>query len=231
MSEPADAGPGSPHRVKVWDPIVRLSHWSFVVLIPAMWWTAENSEWGWHKRLGLVLLGILTLRVLWGFVGPRTARFADFLRTPGTVLAYFRGESGAGAPRAGHNPAGGYSTLALLLVMLAQVSMGLFAGDPFDGMTGPLRPLVGVMTADTITEVHETFFYVVLAFVVLHIAAIIFYEAIKREHLVGGMITGSRAVPPGEEGIGALPVARALAAVLLAGGFAWWIAQGAPPLT
>jgi cytochrome b len=147
------------------------------------------------------------------------------------VVAYFRGKLGGEGQWVGHNPAGGYSTLALLLVMLAQVSMGLFSGDPFDGMTGPLRPLVGVMTADTITETHETFFYVVLAFVVLHIAAIVFYEAVKKDRLVGAMVTGRRAVPAGAEGIGALPWGRALAALLFAGGFAYWIAQGAPPLT
>ncbi|KPP90290.1 cytochrome b/b6 domain-containing protein [Erythrobacter sp. HL-111] len=232
MDEPARAGPGAPpHRVRVWDPVVRLSHWSFVVLIPAMWWTAENSEWGWHKRLGLVLFGILVLRIAWGFLGPRTARFADFVRGPSSVLAYFRGNLPEGAQRVGHNPAGGYSTLALLLVMLAQASMGLFAGDPFDGMTGPLNPLVGVMTADTITDLHETFFWVVVAFIALHVAAILFYEAVQRERLVGAMVTGRRRVPPGGEGIGTLPRARALAAVLIAGGLAWWIAQGAPPLT
>lgn len=231
MSEPAEAGGDTAHRAKVWDPLVRLSHWSFVVLIPAMWWTAENSEWGWHKRLGLVLLGVLALRLVWGFIGPRTARFGDFLRAPGTVIAYFRGRLGGEGQWVGHNPAGGYSTLALLLVMLAQVSMGLFAGDPFDGMTGPLRPLVGVMTADTITEVHETFFWVVVGFIALHGAAIVWYEAVKRHRLVGAMVTGRRAVPAGAEGIGSVPWARALAAVLIAGGLAWWIAQGAPPLT
>jgi cytochrome b len=217
--------------VKVWDPVVRLSHWSFVVLIPAMWWTAENSEWGWHRRLGLVLFGIVVLRLVWGFMGPRTARFADFVRGPSSVLAYFRGKLPEAMRQVGHNPAGGYSVLALLFVMLAQASMGLFAGDPFDGMTGPLRPLVGVMTADSITELHETFFWVIVGFVALHIGAILFYEAVQRERLVGAMITGRRAVPPGVEGIGSLPWARALAAMLVAGGLAWWIAQGAPPFT
>jgi len=234
MSEPAGAGPGkapgTSHRVRVWDPIVRLSHWSFVVLIPAMWWTAENSEWGWHKRLGLVLFGIVALRILWGFMGPRTARFADFLRGPSSVLAYFRGKLPQGARSVGHNPAGGYSTLALLLVMLAQASMGLFAGDPFDGMTGPLRPLVGVMTADTITDLHETFFWVIVGFIALHVAAIAFYEAVQRERLIGAMVTGRRRVPAGIEGIGRLPWARALVALLIAGGLAVWIARGAPPL-
>jgi cytochrome b len=121
--------------------------------------------------------------------------------------------------------------LALLFVMLAQASMGLFAGDPFDGMTGPLRPLVGVMTADTITELHETFFWVIVGFVALHIAAILFYETVQRERLVGAMVTGTRAAPPGTDGIGSVPWGRALATVLIVGGFAWWIAQGAPPLT
>ncbi|NBC88343.1 MAG: hypothetical protein GVX90_02395, partial [Alphaproteobacteria bacterium] len=82
-----------------------------------------------------------------------------------------------------------------------------------------------------ITEVHETFFWVVVGFIALHVAAIVWYEAVKRHRLVGAMVTGRRAVPARAEGIGSVPWARALAAVLIAGGLAWWIAQGAPPLT
>lgn len=152
MAEPASWSPAaSAPDVRVWDGLLRLTHWSFPLLILVMWWTAENDKWAWHRRTGLVLLGILAFRLLWGFIGPETARFARFVKGPTAVLAYLRGDGGVG-PAIGHSPLGGWSTMVLLLAMLAQVGMGLFAGDPFDGMTGPLNPLVGVMLADTITE-------------------------------------------------------------------------------
>ena len=66
--------------VRVWDLPVRLTHWSFAFLVPAMWWTAENSEWALHKRFGVTLLGLLVFRILWGFLGTRTARFASFVK-------------------------------------------------------------------------------------------------------------------------------------------------------
>lgn len=219
---------GDRHSVRVWDLPVRLCHWSFVLLLPALWWTAENSEMAWHKRLGLALLAILVFRILWGFVGSSTARFASFVRGPGAVLAYFQGKRSHEGP--GHNPAGGWSVMALLLVMSVQVTTGLFAGDPYDGSTGPLNELVRAMTADTLTEVHEINFNVIVALVVLHVLAIIFYAAIRKDGIVRPMVSGSRSVPTGITGMEPVPAGRAF--ICLAAGLAVsaWVWSGAPPL-
>jgi cytochrome b len=230
MNAPRGMVPVTEPDVSVWDPLLRLTHWSFALLIPAMWWTAENSKWALHKRLGLVLLGVLVFRVLWGFLGPETARFASFVNGPRTVIAYLRGQWTQAATHIGHSPLGGWSTLALIAVMLSQVSMGLFAGDPFDGMTGPLNPLVGVMLADTITELHETFFWVVVGFVGLHLSAIAFY-GVRGDDLLSPMVGGNRPPMQGVAGIGPTPWGRALLACGIAAGFALWVAYGAPPLT
>ena len=226
MSGPSASGTAP--DIRVWDPLLRITHWSFALLVPAMWWTAENSKWALHKRIGLVLLGLLAFRVLWGFLGPETARFASFVKGPGAVLAYLRGTHAG--PRIGHSPLAGWSTLALIGAMLAQVGMGLFAGDPYDGMTGPLNPLVGVMTADRLTDWHETFFWVVAGLACLHLAAIVFYASVKGQDLVSPMLSGDRPPLDGVSGIGPMPWAKGLAAVALAAGFAGWIAMGAPPL-
>lgn len=215
--------------VRVWDPLLRLTHWSFALIIPAMWLTAENSAWAWHRRLGLMLLGILVFRVLWGFIGPETARFGNFVTGPRAVMAYVRGDLKDAAMRIGHSPLGGWSTLALLTVMMLQVSMGLFAGDIYDGMTGPLNPLVGVMTADFITDLHETFFYVVVGLIGVHLCAILFYGLVKREDLVSPMLNGDRPPMEGVSSIGPMPWGRGLAAIVMATGLAWWIGMGAPP--
>ncbi|MCZ8136870.1 MAG: cytochrome b/b6 domain-containing protein [Porphyrobacter sp.] len=229
MSEADAARPVLAPDVRVWDGLLRLAHWSFPLLIAAMWWTAENDKWALHRRIGLVLLGVLVFRVVWGFLGPETARFAQFVKGPGAVLAYLRGDRSAG-PAIGHSPLGGWSTLALIGAMLAQVGLGLFAGDPYDGMTGPLNSLVGVTLADTITDLHETFFNVLLGLIVLHLAAITWY-AVKGDDLLSPMVGGDRPPMAGVTGIGPLPWLRAALAVALAAGFALWIAYGAPPLT
>ena len=229
MSTPPGLRPVTARDVRVWDLFLRATHWSFPLLIAAMWWTAENSKWALHRRLGLVLLGLLVFRIVWGFVGPETARFAQFVKGPGAVLAYLRGDASVGPP-IGHSPLGGWSTLALLGAMLAQVTMGLFAGDPYDGMTGPLNPLVGVVLADTITELHETFFWVLVGLIGLHLAAITLY-GLKGDDLISPMVGGTRPPLAGVAGIGPTPWARAGLAIALAAGFALWIAAGAPPLT
>ncbi len=219
-----------PPDVSVWDPLLRLTHWSFPLLIPAMWWTAENDKWALHKRLGLVLLGLLVFRALWGFLGPETARFSQFVKSPQIVLAYLRSGAGKSAHHIGHSPLGGWSTIALFGAMLMQVGLGLFAGDPFDGMTGPLNPLVGVTLADTITELHETFFWVVAGLIGLHLAAIAFYAA-RGDDLLSPMVGGTRPPLDGVAGIGPMRWARGLLACGLAGALALWVAYGVPPLT
>lgn len=215
--------------IRVWDPLLRLTHWSFPLLIPAMWWTAETSKWGLHKRLGLVLLGLLMFRILWGFLGPETARFNQFVKGPRAVLDQMQAKAGVGAKPIGHSPLAGWSTLVLLGAMLLQASLGLFAGDPFDGATGPLNGLVGTRLADLITELHEAFFWAISGLVALHLAAITFHAA-KGDDLLSPMIGGT--IPPvtGVTGIGPVPWAKGLVAAGLAAALALWLAEGAPPL-
>lgn len=215
----------SANRELIWDWPVRLSHWSFAVLVPAMWYTADNSLWWWHTRLGMALLAVLIFRILWGFIGSRTARFASFVKGPGAIVDYLKGES---AFTTGHNPLGALSVVALLTAMSLQVAMGLFSGDPYDGATGPLNGFVGVMTADMITDWHKTFVWVLVALVAVHLAAIAFYAAVKRTNLVGPMITGKRALLVGKD-IAPASNRTALIALIIAIALAVWIWLGAPP--
>ncbi|MEE4199283.1 cytochrome b/b6 domain-containing protein [Erythrobacter sp.] len=218
------------HAIRVWDWPVRLTHWSFVALIPAMYLTAENSEWGWHVRLGHVLLALLIFRVLWGFVGTDTARFAHFVKGPRAVLDYLRGRYDYKRNK-GHSPLAALSVLTLLGLMFAQVGMGLFAGDPYDGATGPLNPLVGVMMADTITDTHEWFYYVIFAMIGLHIIAIGVIGAMQATSLIGPMIGGKAEKAPSVEANQPTPWGRALAVFAVSAAIAGWVYVGAPPLT
>ncbi|WP_120078522.1 cytochrome b/b6 domain-containing protein [Aurantiacibacter odishensis] len=209
--------------VKVWDGWIRLFHWTIVLIIPAMWWTAENGEMTWHMRLGTVLLALLLFRILWGFFGSSTARFGSFVKGPGAVISYLTGNRREGAAGIGHNPAGGWSVLVLLGVMLAQVGLGLFSGDPYDGATGPLNHIVGAMTAGWMTDWHEIGFNVLLSLIALHIAAILYYLLVKHENLVTPMVTGKREGQAETGGIESASLMRAVVCFAVAAAVPIWI--------
>ena len=235
MNEPATTPPRSAFvpdpSVRVWDLPLRLTHWSFAFLVPALWWSAENSQWALHKRFGVTLLGLLIFRILWGFLGTRTARFASFVKGPGALRVYLNGKAGAAADQIGHNPLGALSVLGLLGVMLVQVGAGLFAGDPYDGATGPLNRLVGIATADALTEWHEWFYWVVIGMVGLHLGAIAFYAGVRQNDLVGPMLSGTKLVKGDPEENGPTPWGRFVIAAGIAAGLAAWVAFEAPGLT
>lgn len=180
-------------RVRVWDWTLRVFHWSLAAVFAGLWWTAENGQMDWHVRLGMITCGLLAFRLYWGFAGPPTARFAHFIKGPGRVIAYVRGMfSGTYRPAFGHNPLGGLSVLALLLVFSVQLVAGLFAED-VDGLSsGPFSRFVSYETGRAAAEFHEASFNIVLALVVLHLGAIAFYLVALKTNLIGAMVTGSR---------------------------------------
>ena len=128
LNAPAPATP-----VRIWDPLIRLVHWLMAILVGVSWWTAENGELDYHRYSGYALLGLLVLRIFWGFFGSRTARFASFVKGPrviGTYLRQLPARTAAHMPAMpGHNPLGALSVIALLLALAAQVTLGLFAVD------------------------------------------------------------------------------------------------------
>ena len=214
---------------RLWDLPVRLVHWSFVVLLGALWISAENGAIGLHKTLGLIVLALLVFRLLWGLVGSSTARFAAFLRGPAGVRAYLRGLNDPHHPPVvGHNPLGGWSVVALLGLLLVQVGLGLVTQDTDGVQSGPLNHLVSYDTAELARELHELVFNVILAFVALHVAAILYYRVAKRDNLITPMITGSRRYAVAVAAPRMAPWWRAVLCAALAAALAWWISLGAP---
>lgn len=210
--------------IRLWDLPVRLVHWAFVLLIPALWWTGEEGDLERHKTVGLVMIGLVAFRILWGLFGSATARFASFIRGPGAILAYLRG----GPAGLGHNPIGGWSAALMLLLLGGQAGFGLFAQD-VDGLeSGPLSYLVSYDAADSAREWHHLGFDLILIVIGLHIAAILFYRLVKRDNLVTPMITGKREVEGAVAQPKLAPAWLALVCAALAAGFAWWIGKGAP---
>ncbi|MEW5727527.1 MAG: cytochrome b/b6 domain-containing protein [Pseudomonadota bacterium] len=187
---------GRTRVVKVWDLPVRLFHWGLVALVAALWASGEFGKLDIHMQLGAGALALVLFRLGWGIAGSRTARFADFVRGPATIVAHLRG---AVPCRVGHNPLGALSVVLLLALVLAQAASGLFTSD--DIFTeGPLARFASADTVSLLSTVHRAGFKLLLAAIGLHLAAIVFYRLVKRENLVTPMITGVAPAPEGAEG-------------------------------
>lgn len=215
---------GRPPTQPVWDLPVRLVHWLLAGLIGFSWWSIENHHTDWHMWSGFAILTLLVFRLLWGFVGSSTARFAGFVRGPRAVAGYLRG----GWSGIGHNPLGALSVIALLAAVAVQVGLGLIAEDEDGLYTGPLYRLVSIDTSDQARDLHEAWFNVILALIALHVAAILFYR-LRGKRLTKPMITGralldpeAEPMRPGKWWVALLSLAAALA-------FTRWLVAGAPP--
>ena len=187
----------------------------------------KNHHTDWHIWSGIAVLTLLIFRLLWGFVGSSTARFVNFVRGPRAVLGYFRG-SWAGI---GHNPLGALSVLALLGATAVQVGLGLISEDEDGIYAGPLSRLVSIDTSDWARELHESWFNVLLALIVLHVAAIIYYRIAVARQLTSGMITGRNVVDPSAEPMRPGKWWVALLCLVAALAISRWVVAGLPPFS
>ncbi|MGE0025401.1 MAG: cytochrome b/b6 domain-containing protein [Hyphomicrobium sp.] len=199
MPVPPDA-----RRVHAWDLPTRLFHWTLLALIVAAWASYEFAEdigdetLIWHRANGLAILTLIVWRLLWGKWGPPTARFAEFVRGPATVLGYARKVLAGAAPRyLGHNPVGALMVVALLAIVATQATLGLFATDDNDLVGGPLYRLVDEAQNRLATRWHDRLFHLaLLPLAILHIAVNTLYTLVKREPLIQAMITGKKPAEP-----------------------------------
>ena len=197
----------TPNEILVWDPLVRLFHWTLVVAFTLAYFSQEgpvedlldqvDGDWlqAIHVWAGYTIAGLLLFRLLWGFAGPRHARFSDFVRGPRETLRYVKDVLTLRAPRhLGHNPAGGAMIVALLLSLTITVVAGLMLYGADKGL-GPLASLL-LASSDaaihSIKEVHEFFANFTLLLVVGHLVGVIWESLLHRENLAHAMITGRK---------------------------------------
>ena len=200
-----------PNETRVWDPVVRIFHWSLVAAFTIAWLTGEEES-RLHEIAGYAVIGLVLIRVVWGFVGTKYARFRDFVYRPSTVLACAREIlTGKSKRYLGHNPLGGMMVIALLLSLLAASVTGLVLQGAKEG-TGPFAALTA-STSVTVPavisravanddegdgeawkELHEFFANLSLLLVALHIAGVIVGSLVHRENLVRAMFTGRKPV-------------------------------------
>lgn len=212
-------------KIVVWDAPVRLFHWALALLVVFSFVTGQlGGSWlEWHMRSGYAILALLLFRLLWGFAGSETARFAHFLRGPAAGLAYARETlARRKASSIGHNPLGGWMVMAMLAILLVQAVSGLFVDDEI-ATQGPLAVKVSNAFVARMGTLHHYNQWLVLGAVVLHVGAIVAYHRLLAARLVPPMVTGSLDVPEGTRQPRLRPAW--LAAVLLAASAAatYWL--------
>lgn len=189
-------------RVPVWDLPVRIFHWTLVLLVIGQVATAQvgGNAMEYHALGGYAILTLVLFRIVWGFVGSRHARFTDFLRGPVAVWRHLRGQA---AQTLGHNPAGGWSVVLMLVSLLTQALTGLFANDDIM-MEGPLAKHVSGEVSAFATRIHDVNAIVLLTLIAIHLLAVLFYLFGKKQNLIGPMLTGRKKIagdqmpsPPG----------------------------------
>jgi cytochrome b len=181
------------HTIRVWDLPTRLFHWLLAACVIGLVITGSvGGNWmNWHLRLGYAVLTLLLFRLVWGFIGGHWSRFASFLYAPSSLVAYLRGQARP-EHSVGHSPLGALSVFALLLILAAQVGTGLMSDDEI-AFFGPLVRFVSGDTVAMATGYHTNIGkFIVMALVLLHVAAILFYKLVKKQRLVRSMVVGDK---------------------------------------
>ena len=180
------------HTIRVWDLPTRVFHWALALCIVGLIITGNigGNAMVWHFRIGLTVLALLLFRLVWGVVGGRWSRFAAFIYSPRSIINYLKG-NGKAEHSVGHTPTGAGSVFALLAILLAQVGSGLISDDEISN-AGPLTRFVSTATVNLATNYHKNIGkWIILALVVLHIAAIVFYLR-RKQNLIKPMLHGDK---------------------------------------
>ncbi len=180
--------------VMIWDPFVRLAHWSLALATVVAWWTREHN-YALHVDAGYVVLAIVGLRFFWGFAGQRHARFRSFAVGPATGSRYLADLlRGRAARFVGHSPAGAWMIFMLLAALLACCLSGI-ALDAAENRAGPLAATRLFYYTEQIVAVHVWCTHALEVLVPLHLAGVLAASLAHRENLVTAMVTGRKRAP------------------------------------
>ena len=207
------------NTVGIWDPIVRIGHWTLVLSFFLAYFT-EDDFLTQHAWAGYIVGAVVCVRLVWGLIGSKHARFSDFVRSPGATFRHLGELVRHRATRyLGHNPAGGAMIVALLIGLSGTVFSGLMI-YAIEENAGPLAGWVAAANASPVLptiistaradedayeehdehesaeefweEVHEIFANLMLLLIAVHVAGVLYSSHVDKENLVRAMITGRK---------------------------------------
>jgi len=179
--------------IRIWDLPTRLFHWTLAATVFGLVVTSQlgGSAMLWHFRLGYLVFTLLVFRLIWGLVGGHWSRWSALPLGFQDLRAYLQGQH---KPEllAGHNPLGSWSVLTLLFFLTLQVTTGLVSDDEISN-TGPLTHLVSGQVVTWATAWHKNWGkWALIALVMMHLLAIIWYRWRLQQHLVSAMWHGDK---------------------------------------
>jgi cytochrome b len=178
--------------VKVWDPVVRVIHWTLVCSFFIAYFT-DDDFLNLHVWAGYIVISLVILRILWGIIGSKYARFTNFVYRKEIIRQFLMDTLRLRAPRyLGHNPAGGAMIIILLLSLLLTTLSGLaiYAAEESAGPLAGMFAGASEFWSDIYEELHEFFANLTVFLVLLHVAGVVIESAIHRENLIGAMWHG-----------------------------------------
>ena len=209
----------------IWDLPLRIFHWSFAITILASWYTSEQEGEmvELHMQLGFVALALIAFRILWGIIGPKHARFSQFIPSPKTLISYLHpAKESKSAP--GHNPLGALMVVLMIVLITLQAVSGLFINDDIFS-SGPYYGSIGNDLEKVMAFIHHNTFDFMIAAIALHLGAIAYYWRIKKQNLVLPMITGKKTANQ-VSAVDAIPHSKLILGCVVAVcclGFVYWL--------
>ncbi|GAB2679959.1 cytochrome b/b6 domain-containing protein [Aliiglaciecola aliphaticivorans] len=221
----------------IWDLPLRLFHWLLVLALVCQWITAElgSGYMDYHFYIGYFTLGLIIFRLIWGIVGPKYARFSNFLYPPKAIWQYLMSFLRAKNPHfTGHNPLGGLIVPAVILVVGSQAITGLFASDDVLA-SGPYMSAVSSEIQSWLDSLHHQIFNVILAIAGVHILAIFWYQFGRKIPLIGAMFSGKKMITDkktdtAQNGIGSSRLILAVIIAIIIAAFLYWLIAIAAPV-
>jgi len=177
-------------KIRLWDLPTRLFHWLFAAAVLGAIATDLLDNITWHSYCGYTALVLVVFRMIWGFVGPHHARFSSFVPSLSGLKAFLKDQT---VSPLGHNPLGALSVIAMLLIVLVQATSGLFTDDEIS-FQGPLSKFLSEDMVKFMNQIHSINHVLVYGIVALHLIAIIYYQKIKKNNLIGPMVYGDKEI-------------------------------------
>jgi len=176
-------------KIRIWDLPLRTFHWLLVITILCSFIAVKigGNAMTWHARFGYLVIALMAFRLIWGFIGSYHARFVNFIKSPRSIIEYFKNP----LPTPGHSPLGAVAVVVLITLFTAQALAGLFASDDI-AFDGPLAKYVPSYWVELLTSLHRLNEPVLLGLILIHVIAIFYYKIFKKQDLIKPMLTGDK---------------------------------------